>query len=211
MASMWDDVASAWDAVWESTTTGWKVMAAEAEKTYAQLIADDPEAAADQAEAFLAVMAETRADLDRMKAQLPPLPAVTPADQSAWDNYQALEQRYQELMAAFMKDARPVETAMGFIPLVVVAGIALGVGALSWSFAGYEYAVGLREETALASRELDARVEASKEGRDLQDSTLPTPPSDKTPDPLKAASRMGVVLIGGAVAMVAVMFFTRLR
>lgn len=51
----------------------------------------------------------------------------------------------------------------------------------------------LREQTALAERELHARVEASGEGRVLQASTLPPPP----PSPTTAAKGVGSVLIGG--------------
>ena len=76
-------------------------------------------------------------------------------------------------------------------PLLVIAGIALGVAAIAWAVAAYQYAVGLRERILLLERELEARVEASKEGRALQPSTLAT--SSSLPLLAVGAVMLGVV------------------
>jgi hypothetical protein len=87
-----------------------------------------------------------------------------------------MDHRYHELAAGFYGDASPPRDRHGtdgrrVAPAVlVVGGLAVGV---AWAIAAYPYAVNLREQTWLAERELDARVEASREGRPLQTSTLP--------------------------------------
>ena len=82
---------------------------------------------------------------------------------------------------------------MGAAPAVlVVGGLSVGAVGVAWSIAAYHYAVNLREQTALAERELDARIAAGREGRTLQTSTLPPPPS-----PASDARRAGLWLLGG--------------
>jgi hypothetical protein len=68
--------------------------------------------------------------------------------------------------------------------------------------------VNLREQTALAERELDARVAASRDGRVLQPSTLPPPP----PPPGAGGSNLGLWVLGGlAVVTGAVVLPTLLK
>jgi hypothetical protein len=93
-------------------------------------------------------------------------------------------------------------------PADQIGGLALGAAAIAWAVSAYEYAVNLREQTALAERELDARVAASRDGRVLQPSTLPPPP----PPPGGAASNMGLWVLGGlAVVTGAVVLPTLLK
>jgi hypothetical protein len=63
----------------------------------------------------------------------------------------------------------------------------VGVAAIAWAIAAYQYAVHLREQTALVERELQARVEASEQGRTLQPSTLPE----------QANAKLGWLMLGG--------------
>ena len=128
-----------------------------------------------------------------MKAQIPN-PPVTQEDQAVLAQYQEMDKRYHELAAGFYSDALPASTTtVGFVPILIIAGLAAGVAGCAWAVAAYEYAVNLREQTALADKELTERVAASKEGRTLQATTLPT-----QPDPLAdATGGMGKLLIGG--------------
>ena len=188
----WGDIEKAWGEVWESTATGWKYLYDQASAAYADLVREDPEKAAQQVQAYLAELAEARKNLDAIKARLPN-PPQTPEDEALIQQYQQMEARYHELAAGFYTDTAPAsQTQMGIVPILIIAGLAVGVGAASWSFAAYEYAVNLREQTALANKELDARVEASKEGRTLQASTVPAPP-----DPVQGAKSVGMLLMGG--------------
>ena len=165
--STWDSISATWEQLWADTSTGWRYLAKQAEETWADVIREDPERAEDQVEAMARELVQSRANLDRIRAALPPGPSPER------EAYLAMEARYQDLAAGFYSDVEPVKAGVGVVPVVIAAGLAVGLGAATWSFAGYEYAVNLREQTALAAQELEARVEASKEGRTLQPTTLP--------------------------------------
>ena len=57
--------------------------------------------------------------------------------------------------------------------MLIVVGVIVGLAAIAWAVAAYQYAVNLREQTALTEKELDARILASREGRQLPATTLP--------------------------------------
>jgi hypothetical protein len=187
----WEDVKAAWSA-------GWKTLAEQAEAAYAAAIRANPGAYVDKVTGFLAALTASRETLDRIRAKLPD-PPVTDADRAAWAKYRDLERRYHDLAAGFYADTRPTEPATGAAPaagvVIIIGAIAVGVVGVAWAVAAYEYAVNLQDQTALAERELDARVEASREGRSLQPSTLPPPP----PSPEDAAKGIGWLLVGGLV------------
>ncbi|MFH1464554.1 MAG: hypothetical protein ABIO70_09210 [Pseudomonadota bacterium] len=185
----WNDIKSAW-------SQGWKALNEQAMSAYEVAIKADPMRYVDQIKDFMSALTDSRANLDRMKARLPN-PPRTEADRKILAVYQALEKRYHELAAGFYSDARPADQpSTGAIPVVVivVAGVALGVAACAWAVAAHEYATNLREQTALADKELEARVEASKQGRTLQPTTLPEPASEQAK---KKAKGVGVLLVGG--------------
>ena len=183
----WADVRSRW-------SQGWQALSKAASDTWSRAIHDDPGSFSGHVAAFQDQLAQTRATLDRMR-NLVPNPPVTAEDQAAAAQLAAFESRYHELAAGLYADAQPAtQPAMGFLPLIVVGGLAIGAAAIAWSVAAYQYAVNLREQTALAERELTARIEASQAGRVLQPSTLPPPPPPPTPT---ASSGGGVWLLGG--------------
>ena len=183
-----------WGSIKARWSQGWSALAQTARSTWDAAIQRDPGAFVGHVMAFQTELAQTRAALDRMKA-LVPMPPVTAEDQAAAQQLAALEARYHELAAGLYADAQPAtQPAVGFLPLLVVGGLALGAAGIAWSVAAYQYAVNLREQTALAERELSARVEASKAGRVLQPSTLPVPPPPPKP---AESSGMGVWLLGG--------------
>jgi len=165
----------------------------------------DPTGTLAKVQGFVQALTESRATLDRMRAKLPPTPHGA-ADRALVETYQGLERRYHDLAAGFYGDATPTQgqgmrqsaPEVGVAPAVlVVGGLAVGAAGVSWAVAAYQYAVNLREQTALAERELDARVEASREGRVLAPSTLPAPQPK--------ASRLwvlgGLSLVAGVVAL----------
>jgi hypothetical protein len=181
-----------WASIKARWSQGWSALAQSARSTWDAAIHQDPGAFSGHVVAFQRELAQTRAALDRMKAVVPN-PPITPEDRAAVQQIAALESRYHELAAGLYADAQPVDhPAVGFLPLLVVGGLALGAAAIAWSVAAYQYAVNLREQTALAERELTARIEASQAGRVLQPSTLPVPPP-----PEKAGGGPGLWLLGG--------------
>ena len=87
----------------------------------------------------------------------------------------------------------------------------MGAVGVAWALAAYEYAVNLREQTALAERELDARVTASREGRALQPTTLPAQPSP-IDTATSTARSVGTLVVGGLVVVAgAILLPTLLR
>jgi len=186
MSRSWADVKAGW-------TVGWRDLQQTALDRWGEAIRRRPEDFAPKVQATVQELAAARAHLDHMKPLLPK-ELRTPEDQAAMANFSRLSARYYELAAGVYADAQPAsapQEQVGIAPLLVVAGLALGVAAIAWAVAAHQYAQNLREQTALADRELSARIDASKEGRTLPPSTLP-PQADGKP-----GDRVGWALVGG--------------
>jgi hypothetical protein len=182
----WADVKAAW-------TSGWKDLAARAAATYAAAVRADPTGTAARINGFVSALQDARAALDRIGPRLPS-PPVSESDRAFVARYQNLDRRWRELAAGLFADAAPAPApAIGVAPVLVVGGLAITAVGLAWAFAAYEYAANLKEQTALAERELDARVSASEAGRVLPPSTLPAPP----PSPSEGARNVGLWLLAG--------------
>jgi len=195
MAS-WTDIKMRWSA-------GWKALHRRAMDKLGRSIQRDPESFRPQVEAALADLQASWAHLRRIQAMLsriqdPQLRARTARA------FAAMMQRYHTLAAGLYADAEQsqrAEVSGAVVPLLIIGGILFGVAAIAWAVASREHAKNLREQTALADHELAARVEASKEGRTLQDTTLPEQPAAA---PLlgagttgAAGSKVGLMLLGG--------------
>ena len=185
----WTTIKAAWGK-------GWKALNDQALNAYKSAIEADPTQFLAKVEGFITALKDSKANLNRFRARLPAQP-TTEAERKLLAVHQALELRYHDLAAGFYADAQPAgQPSTGAAPVIIVAGIALGVAAVAWAVAAYEYAVNLREQTALADRELEARVQASQQGRTLQPTTLPEPASEQAK---KDAKGIGVLLVGGLV------------
>lgn len=189
----WTDIKSRWSSTWTS-------LHERAKASYDAAIRTNPSAYRDRVVAFVSLLTESRANLDRIKAHL-----ATVDDPELQAKAQELESRYATLAAGVYADAKPADT-VGVAPLVVggvvVAGVLISVAGIAWAVAAYQYAVNLREHTGLLEKELAARVEASRSGRALPPSSIPP-----QPNPVEEARSMGVWLLGGltlAAAAVAV-------
>ena len=192
-----------WTDIKDNWTAGWNYLWSEAQDSWRALIEKNPTQYKAKVEAFLAELTASRRNLDAMKARLPS-PPKTPEDRALVEKYQGLEKRYHELAAGFYAESKAAgKPDMGWLPILIVGGLAISAAAAAWAVPGYQYAVNLREQTSLANKELDARVAASKEGRTLQAATLPPPPP--MPSPLDAAKGMGTWLMVGLMAMAGVM------
>jgi len=181
----WADVKANW-------STGWRELQHSALEKWGSAIRRKPEDFKPRVQATIDELAAARAHLDHMKPLLPKK-IQTAEDQPVFSSFSRMSARYYELAAGVYADAQPASGArVGAPPLLVVAGVVLGVAAIAWAVAAYHYARNLREQTALADRELSARVEASKEGRALQPTTLPKPEK-------KDGGGLGWLLVGGLV------------
>jgi hypothetical protein len=172
---------SSWSAVLQTWSQGWTGLRARAAVLYATALQADPSGTAARVGGFTQALAEARATLDRIRPRLPV------ADQALLARYQELDRRWNELAAGLFADATP---AIGAAPALVVGGLAITAVGLAWAFAAYEYAVNLNEQTQLAERELEARIQASQQGRVLPPSTLP-------PASAGGARGLGLWLLGG--------------
>ncbi len=167
----WADVKAGW-------SSGWKALQESALDRWGSAIRRDPESFAPRVQATVDELAAARAHLDHMKPLLPKQ-IETAEDQVAVSGFSRMSARYYELAAGIYAEARPASTQVGVAPVLVVAGVVLGVAAIAWAVAANQYAKNLREQTALADRELTARIDASREGRTLQPTTLPEPDKDQ--------------------------------
>ena len=187
---------SDWTTIKATWGKGWKALNDQALNAYKATIEADPTQFLAKIEGFMAALSDSKANLDRFRARLPAQP-TTEAERKLLAVHQALELRYHDLAAGFYADAQPADQpSTGVAPVVIVAGIALGVAAVAWAVAAYEYCMNLREQTALADKELEARVQASEQGRTLQPTTLPEPASEQAK---KDAKGIGALLVGGLV------------
>lgn len=154
-------------------TAAWQRLQQAGLVAYADQILAQPARFRAHVERFIAELRQVRTTLDHIRQLGVPDPRIGP-----------LETRYAVLVAGLHADA---EDRVEGPPLLVVAGIAVGVAAIAWAIAAYQYAVHLREQTALVERELQARVEASEQGRTLQPSTLPK----------QSNAKLGWLMLGG--------------
>ena len=213
-------------ASWADITRRWsdrfKVMHRAALRQYGAAIKANPQKFAPQLEATLADLEATRTHLERIKVQIPRLPDAA-SKRQYMAVFQATWKRYHEIAAGLYADAEGAgqpQVSGVVIPLLVVAGIAFGVAAIAWAVASREHSKNLREQTALADKELTARVDASKQGRVLQETTLPEQPAAASLLPVAAPtvqvgskSKVGLALFGvlaiAAAGLAAPMFLKR--
>ena len=197
----WADIKAGW-------SSGWKALAEQAAHAYGTAAQVDPTGSLVRVQVFLQALADSRAALDRIAGKLPD-PPVTAADQADLSRAQALERRYHELAAGLYADATPApgqgtgpppgSPVVGVAPVFLVVGaVAVSAAGVAWAIAATEYPLNLREQTALAERELDARIAAGAQGRTLQPSTLP-PQADPVDKAASAAKGVGLLFVGGLV------------
>ena len=210
MAS-WTDIKANWSA-------GWKELHRRAMGQLGRAIERDPGSFRPHVEATLADVRASSAHLQRIQAMLPRIQDPQHSARVA-RAFAVMMQRYHTLAAGLYADAeqsnnqrdsaQPSEVSGVIVPLLVIGGIVFGVAAIAWAVASREHAKNLREQTALADHELAARVEASKEGRTLQDTTLPEQPTSAPLLNTSAAgatgSKVGLMLLGGLAIAAAVL------
>ena len=186
----WSDVKARWSSSWSG-------LQSQAMTAYEATIREKPAAFRDKVAAFMGMLAQSRTNLARIRAHLAEAPDTTLSARAS-----ALEARYATLAAGIYADAKPSPDEVGVAPAVVggvvVMGLLISVSGVAWSMAAYEYAANLRDHTGLLEKELEARVAASKEGRQLQPSSIPAPPS-----PAKEARNAGMWVLGGLMAVAA--------
>lgn len=154
-----------------------------------EAVAAKPSSFEAKVRAFLTLLRECKVNLERIAAQLPALPK-NDAAKALIRRYQDMKALYDALVAGIALNATG-DLELGTVPLVVVGTVALSAAGVAWAIAAYEFAAGLRDETALMATELEARVQAMKDGKTLPPNTLAAPErTDSRGAPL------GLVLVG---------------
>lgn len=162
LRTQWTAVQTQWDQTWRdaqsAAVAAWDGTAGEAE----EIVRD-----------FLDDLAEIDTDLTWMQGQLSKLPASEAASwQSAISGWR---KTWSWLGAGIYPYVTTTPEAGVQGPPVVV--LVVGAVGIAFAVAFWEYAASLRDEVELNRVELEARVEAMREGTTLQPSTLPKQPS----------------------------------
>jgi len=180
----WSEIKSSW-------SSNWKSLYDQTLAQYQAVIESDPSKYLKAVQGMLRELSLSSARLARIQVLL----QHPNARQEDLDAYNALVSRHRTLSAGIYADASPAgDQKIEGAPLLIVGGLIVGVAAIAWSIAAYEYAVNMREQTELMDRELTERVKASKQGRKLQPSTV------QPPDAQGAGKRrwLGWMVLGGA-------------
>ncbi len=187
MAS-WADIRAAWDRSWAS-------FEQTAVETWRSAIEATPERFREPVEAFLNALAGTKLNLDDALA-LAKMPGATGTDRG---RYLRLQAQYNAVAAGVMAHSVPADAARtGAAPVLVVAGLAIGVAGIAWAVAAYEYASSLRDQVQLYREDLAARVQAAQQGVTLQPTTVPAPaPAPKKGSVWPWLLGLGVLGAGG--------------
>jgi len=182
----WSDIKAAWPEYWSD-------LASQAVTRYRAAIESDPMQYFKQVQGTMQELHLCRVHFARIQALL----QSADVHQKDLDNYNALIKRHRTLSAGVYADARPAgEQKMEGPPVLIIGGLIIGVAAIAWSVAAYEYTVNLREQTALMDRELTERVKASESGRSLQPSTVQPKPESSGEGGVK--KWLGLMALGGA-------------
>jgi hypothetical protein len=161
---------SDWAADWKAganylTQEGWTQLS--------EAIASNPQQYQEQVAAYDQMLRVSSENLRGIRAKLAPEHVLEDRERLT-QRYRELLVRYQQLAAQFYADTqKQPEEAVGFVPLMTVGYLLIGIAGATFALATYEYAANLRDQTALMRAELDARIELTQAGKTLQASTLP--------------------------------------
>lgn len=171
-----------WTRIRNAWTEGYRALSNRGLRLYGAAIRANPQA-------FKPAVLRFMHELKRAEVNISHLP---------WKMSQPYRQRYNDLAAGLLADSQPAPqgaTTQGW--MIIVGVIAVGVIGIAWAVVAYEHAKNLADETDLARQELQARVDASQQGRTLQSTTLPEPKSESPGEVV--GKGLGVVVVGGLV------------
>jgi hypothetical protein len=171
--SWWDE----WKAVQGSLAPEWAKAADAAVERYGR-------AASARPEQFRGAIVSALASLERSRTKLAALEQLVRSSKATDDldrqNLAALTAQFRGLAAPIYSGMRPAtKDEVGIAPVILVVGglAVVAIVVLCCAHVYQQYLAELEHELDLQAMELEARDRASREGRTLQPSTLPPPPS----------------------------------
>jgi hypothetical protein len=195
----WSDVAARMSSEWSTSLR-------ESVQRWRGAIEAAPERFRATLEEYLSNLAVAWTNLVAVHTLLELHPDV-PFRQKYADTLEQLRDRYYILSALVMQDAHPkddpAKAPVAAAPVVIIGIIAFGLVALAAAAAYIQHTRELRDWTVYLREDLQARVEASKDGRQLPPSTAPSSPAERPGDDDKGIPWWGWAVGAGALAAVA--------
>ena len=168
---------------WIRLRDGWPSTAAsdlrQGMNAHRRAVQANPAHYRDDVNRFLKSVTDSYARLERMK----PYIDAGHGDKAAYDR---LVRQYEIVAAGLFSEAfeaeSPVVVGGALIPVVLIIGaIGFTVVGVVWAVVAWRNAQVLEQQTTLMESELFARVDASRRGTELQQSTLEFPPAQPGP------------------------------
>ena len=177
-----------WDELKTSFTSNIETVYGRAATWLEQAMTQTPDDVKKRVAGTLGALKATGRHLARAQALLPSRPR-TQAEAEPVVRYAEMKGMYDAILSGLGINAvqldQEAEIEAGFIPASVVLTIgALGLTAagVAWAVANYEYAKALRDQASFLTKELEARQEAMRSGKQLPEgSARPAENNDKKP------------------------------
>lgn len=168
-----------WETIKSDWSEGWSALEAQGVELYEAAITADPEQFRAKLIEVLGLLDASRASLDRMKATLrAEIQAGRQLPAGSLAKMKAMETRYNDLAAGIYSDTAASPQQVGSVALgLVIAGVIFGIAAIAFGIASYQYCSNLRDQTALAEKELEERVKAARDGVFIPTTPLTQPPA----------------------------------
>ena len=166
-----------WDELKTSFSTNIETVYGRAATWLEQAMTNMPDDVKKRVAVTLSALKATGRHLQRAQALLPSRPK-TKAEAELVVRYAEMKSLYDAILSGIGINAVQLEAEQeieaGFIPasvVLVIGALGLTAAGVAWAIANYEYATALRDQAAFLTKELEARQEAMRSGKDLPAAT----------------------------------------
>ena len=166
-----------WEELKTSFSTNIEIVYGRAASWLDQALARTPEDVKKRVAGTLSALKATGRHLQRAQALLPSRPQ-TKAEAELVVRYAEMKGLYDAILSGIGINAVQLEAEQeieaGFIPasvVLVIGTLGLTAAGVAWAVANFEYATALRDQAAFLTKELEARQEAMRSGKELPAAT----------------------------------------
>ena len=166
-----------WDELKTSFSTNIETVYGRAATWLEQAMTNMPDDVKKRVAVTLSALKTTGRHLQRAQALLPSRPK-SKAEAELVVRYAEMKGLYDAILSGIGVNAVQLEAEQeieaGFIPasvVLVIGALGLTAAGVAWAIANYEYATALRDQAAFLTKELEARQEAMRSGKDLPAAT----------------------------------------